>query len=142
MGNKLPTDITSADYTDAGDGYETYVLSREFAFGDFLSDKSPFNIEVEFFSSAASADIYVIKDSGVATEVFSSIPTTNLGLTLPFVLDASAILSTIATRRRAQSLVGGSQFRGMQILARSQSGKLGLRAFSASAFIDPYKAQR
>jgi len=142
MGNKQSTAITLSDYTDAGAGYETYVLSREFSFGDFLSDKSPFNIEVEFFNSLSSASIYVIKDSGFASEVFSAIPTTNLGLTLPFVLDASAILSTIATRRRAQSLIGSSQFRGMQILARSQSGKLGLRAFSASAFIDPYKAQR
>jgi hypothetical protein len=121
--------------------YETKVISREYIFGDFVSTKTPFNLDVEFANSQGLATIYMVKDSGAIVPVLENIQTTNLGLTLPFLLDGLGIISNSGTRRRAASIIGTTQFRGMKLIVSTPSGKLALRSVVASAYIDTYKAE-
>lgn len=141
LGNREPSLIVSSDYTDSGVNYETKVISREYIFGDFISTKSPFNLDVEFANSQGLATVYMVKDSGAIVPVLENIQTTNLGLTLPFLLDSLAIISNSGTRRRAASVIGTTQFRGMKLIVSTPSGKLALRSVVASAYIDTYKAE-
>jgi hypothetical protein len=142
LGNKDSSSIVDEDYKDFGVAYETKVTSREYTFGDYISDKSPFNIDVEFSNSQGLASVYMVKDSGVLVPVLENIETRNLGLTLPFVLDGDAIISNSGFRRRAAPIIGTTQFRGIRVVVRSSSGKLGLRRVVASAYIDTYRAQQ
>lgn len=142
LGNKDLPSIIDDDYKDFDVSYETNVTSREYTFGDYISDKSPFNIDVEFSNSQGVASVYMVKDSGALVPVLESVETRNLGLTLPFYLDGDAIISNSGFRRRAVSTIGTTQFRGIRIVVKSASGKLGVRRLVASAYIDTYKAQQ
>ncbi|NDC55451.1 MAG: hypothetical protein EBZ69_01290 [Alphaproteobacteria bacterium] len=140
-GNIAEDDEVDVDFTDDGDDIATSITSREFSFGDVVSLKSLYGIEIEFYGSTTSCDIQIIPDGGSAETVFSGIDTSNPQLNLPFVLNTSAILGSLGTKRRGRDLSGRSPVRGVQVKLSSTSGKLAIRSIVLSSFIESYRPQ-
>lgn len=135
-----------ADYQDSGSAITTAVTTREFTWGEPMSYKSLYNLEVQFYSSQAFCSVSLVDDDGNTVSVFSNIDSSaysgGLGLlVLPFVLNANAILRNQKSRRRAKSLVGNQPRRGFQAVIESSSGKLSLQNVTVSAFVDAFVAE-
>ena len=136
----------AADYQDSGSPIITSITTREFAFGEPMSYKSLYNVEVQFYSSTAFVSVYVLDDLGNTITAFSNIDSSaasgGLGiLVLPFILDANAILRNQKARRRAKSLLGNTPKRGVQVIIESSSGKLSLQNATVSAFVDSFQPE-
>jgi len=136
----------ATDYQDSGSAIPTSITTREFSFGEPMSYKSLYNVEVQFYASTAFASVYVLDDLGNTITAFSNIDSSaasgGLGLLiLPFILDANAILRNQKSRRRAKSLLGNTPRRGIQVIVESPSGKLSLQNTTASAFIDSFRPE-
>ena len=136
----------ATDYQDSGSSIPTSITTREFTFGEPMSYKSLYNVEVQFYSSTAFVSVYVLDDLGSTITAFSNIDSSaasgGLGiLVLPFILDANAILRNQKSRRRAKSLLGNTPKRGIQVVVESSSGKLSLQNATVSAFIDSFQPE-
>ena len=136
----------TTDYQDSGSSIPTSITTREFTFGEPMSYKSLYNVEVQFYSSTAFVSVYVLDDLGSTITAFSNIDSSTasggLGaLILPFILDANAILRNQKSKRRAKSLLGNTPKRGIQVVVESSSGKLSLQNATVSAFIDSFQPE-
>ena len=136
----------AADYQDSGSSIITSITTREFTFGEPMSYKSLYNVEVQFYASTAFISVYVVDDLGDTITVFSNIDSSatsgGLGvLVLPFILDTTAILRNQKAKRRAKSLLGNTPKRGVQVVIESSSGKLSLQNATVSAFIDSFQPE-
>ena len=130
---------TSDTFRDAGREIATSLLTRSFAFNDPVSPKTGFYTEFEFNGSRSDVTLQVtLDDSGpVVLDAFSTASAhLDLPLSLPFVLPKAGIV------RRAMDLQRYGQFRELQFLLGSVSGKLALRSIMASAFVDTIEVQR
>jgi hypothetical protein len=133
----------ASDYTDSGDPIRTSITTKEFTFSDMMSYKSLNNIEIQFFSSTAYCSVGLVDDKGDTLVAFSNIDTSAFGgglgaLTIPFVINASAILRNQRSRKRARSILGNPPVKGVQVLVESSAGKLNLQAIILSAFLDSF----
>ena len=140
-GNVPEEDEVDTDFQDDGDDIATSITSREFTFGDVVSLKSLYGIEIEFYGSSTNCDIELIPDGGSAETVFTNIQTFNSQLTLPFVLNVNAVLGSLGTKRRGRDLSGRSPLRGVQVRITSDSGKLAIRSIVLSSFLESYRPQ-
>jgi len=136
----------ATDYQDSGSSIPTSITTREFTFGEPMSYKSLYNVEVQFYSSTAFVSVYLLDDLGSTITAFSNIDSSSVSgglgiLVLPFILDANAILRNQKSRRRAKSLLGNTPKRGIQVIVESASGKLSLQNATVSAFIDSFQPE-
>ncbi|NBO27174.1 MAG: hypothetical protein EBU96_10390 [Actinobacteria bacterium] len=140
-GNVAEKDEVDNDYKDDGSSIPTTILSREFTFRDVVSLKSLYGIELEFYGSSTTCNVQLIPDGGSAETVFTGISTSNNQLLVPFVLNTSAVLGSLGTKRRGRDLSGRAPIRGVQVKITSDSGKLALRSLVLSSFIESYRPQ-
>lgn len=136
----------ATDYQDSGGAIPTSITTREFSFGEPMSYKSLYNVEVQFYASTALVSVYILDDLGNTITAFSNIDSSaasgGLGLLiLPFILDANAILRNQKNKRRAKSLLGNTPRRGIQVIVESSSAKLSLQNATVSAFIDSFQPE-
>lgn len=141
LGNISDNVEVAQNFTDSGVGVVTRITTREFTFGDVVSLKSLYGIDLEFYKSDANAKIDIIFDGGSSETIYSSLQTSSTSLVLPFILNANANLGSGGTKRRGRDLSGRSSFRGLQVSIESNSGKLAVRSVAVSAFMESYKPQ-
>ena len=135
-----------SDYQDSGSNIPTSIITREFTFGEPMSYKSLYNVEVQFYSSTATTSVIILDDLGEIINALSGIDSSaasgGLGiLVLPFTLNSGAVLKNQKARRRATSLLGSNPKRGVQVIVESSSGKLSLQNVTVSAFIDSFRPE-
>lgn len=140
-GNVSEDNEVTTDFQDDGADIPTTITTREFAFGDVVSLKSLYGIELEFYESNATATIQLISDSGAPETILSSVDTSVSAMILPFVLDVNAVLGTSGTKRRGRDLSGRTPVRGVQVRITSLSGKLAVRSVVLSSFLESYRPQ-
>lgn len=128
-------------FTD-GDGSDiaTSPTTRGMIFTDAICPKSALNVSVEFFASEAVATIEAILDQGDPITLLSNVSTSLGELLLNFTLPAT--LPGTGIKRRACSAQHLEPFRSMQIRVSSTAGKLGVRAITATAFLDTLQIEQ
>jgi hypothetical protein len=136
----------AADYQDSESSIITSITTREFTFGEPMSYKSLYNVEVQFYSSTAYVSVFILDDLENTITAFSNIDSSafsgGLGiLTIPFILDSTAVLRNQKAKRRARSLTGNTPKRGAQVIIESSSGKLSLQSATLSAFVESFQPE-
>lgn len=112
----------------------TRVELRAFSFGEPVSPKSLFNVELEFNESTATLDLGMIVDGQDEQVIKAGMATSNALLTLPFTLPAT--LAPTGHYRRALSLLDEGRMRSVQLVFTTGSGHLAIRSAIMSAFLD------
>ncbi len=138
LGWKNEVDASAANYTDAGTAYASSVTSRGYHFGDYLSPKTGYSFEVEFYSSSSNATASIIPDRGGARQGFSGATARSLlvlPLELPFELPAKGAF------RVAGDLGRFGQFFSVQCKIAATSGKIAVQGFGLSAFYDTIREE-
>jgi len=110
---------------------------RAFAFGDFISPKSAFNIELEFTGSSTPAEVFGRSDEGAFLPLLSLPATGRAVLKVPFKLTTPPPVLTAAGNLSVASLLSGlSGFRYVQIRVAATGGLLSLRSLKLTGFAD------
>lgn len=141
-GHKNPSQTTSADYTDAGVAYESYVRTKDFDFGDPFAEKHGSHFEVSFDdSNTTDATISIQRDIDVGDiDVQPNINVSSSKLTLPFVLPAQLPVSV--KKRLASDLRAYNKWRLLNIKVSSAGDKLAIRQIIAAANPDTIEVQK
>lgn len=138
LGWKNELDASANDYTDDGTAYASSATSRGYTFGDYLSPKTGYSFEVEFYSSSANGAVSIIPDRGSARQGFSG-STSQTILTLP--LDLPFLLPAKGSYRIARDLGRFGQFFSLQCKVATTSGKIAIQGFGLSAFLDSIREE-
>jgi hypothetical protein len=111
---------------------------RAFSFGDLVTPKTGFNMEVEFTDSYAPAQISLRVDEGEFKAVATLATTGRNVLVLPFNLNPASppLLADAGNFTTARLLQGLNGFRYLQPRIAATSGKLSLRSLKLSGFGD------
>ena len=127
---KPDSETTSADFKDGPTGYESYIITRAYRFGETWGDKigysAQFNLE-NIHSEAITSNFYYYKDlSSTATALASSVS-----------LTASTNLI-----RKGYNLTSKGRFNQIQFKIQADSGRLSLHSVESSAFGQAIMPQR
>lgn len=125
-------------YYDVGVPYESYVVTRDYTFGDYLTKKSLFSAEIDFLESSADIDMSLIRDSSAKVGIITDADTDTIGVTLPFFLNSECILSTAYEKRIGCSFIGTEQCKAVRLYIHSAAGRMNLVSVAISAYIDTY----
>lgn len=111
---------------------------RAFSFGDLVTPKTGFNLEVEFTDSYAPAQVSLRVDEGEFKLVATLATTGRNVLVLPFTLNPASppILVDAGNFTTARLLQGLNGFRYIQPRIVATQGKLSLRSLKLSGFGD------
>lgn len=114
------------------------VELRAFSFGDLVTPKTGFNMEVEFTDSYASAQVSLRADEGDFTLVEVLATTGRTVLVLPFNLNPASppLLVNAGNFTTARLLQGLNGFRYIQPRVAATQGRLSLRSLKLSGFGD------
>jgi hypothetical protein len=136
-GSNEPNDY-SYSYSDAGGLISCSILTRQYTFGDYVTKKSPFALEVEFLDSKSITEVSYVIDGGPKIPLISA-STGSSGVVIPFYLDGTPQLAYSNSKRIGLSLIGQPQFKGIQFLITGGANlKLGLVSLALSAYMDTY----
>lgn len=129
----VPTqDETDEDFEDNGEDISTVWKSRAFIFGEILNPKFGSHVEFEFFQSLTTVDLSAVIDGGDEQMLASGVQTfLSPGFAVPFMLPLSIPASGI--ERDIEDLRQFEEFRELQIVLRSDSGKVALRSVGLAA---------
>jgi hypothetical protein len=131
----LDTSLTLGPFPAGENGENpTTLVTRAMVFGEAIAPKSGFALELEFFESAAIVDLHVSLDEEEPVPLALEVATQNAALTLDFTLPA--LLPSDGVLRRRYSLQHLPAFRSLQVHLSAPTGKVGLRAIIASAFVN------
>lgn len=125
---------TDSTYLDNGVGYPTEVSTKSWQFGELITSKTGYNIEVRFSAGNATVTFMWTMDGVVGqTWVGQFSPTGDiLGVgTLPFQL------STNTPNRLPEGLRGLAPFNEAFLAMTTMAGWFFLRVVSASGFVNP-----
>jgi hypothetical protein len=141
-GHKSPTQVTTADYQDAGVSYESYVRTKDFDFGDPFAEKHGSHFEVVFDDSfSTDTTITIQRDTDVGDiDVQPNLNISSAVLTLPFVLPAQ--LPSSVKKRLASDLRAYQKWRLLNIKIQSAASKLAIRQITAAANPDTIEVQK
>ena len=141
-GHKIPAQITSEDYKDAGVSYESYVRTKDFDFGDPFAEKHGSHFEVVFDDSfSTDVNITIQRDTDVGDiEVQPNLNISSAVLTLPFVLPAQ--LPSSVKKRLASDLRAYEKWRLLNIKIQSAANKMAIRQITAAANPDTIEVQK
>lgn len=122
-------------YTDNGSDIATTVKTGSYTFSEMISPKIGWNVELEFNQSLATATLSAVLDQNSGSQVIAAAfptygSTNQLPVTLPFDL------AVLTIWRRGFDLAALGEFREIQFVLTTSSGKLGLKQILASAYIN------
>ena len=142
FGYKSPSELTSADYLDAGQNYESSVRTKDFNFGDTFALKYGSHFEVIFDDSySTDTSISIQRDIDVGDiDVQPNLNISSAALTLPFTLPAS--LPTSVKKRIASDLRKYEKWRLLNVKISSVAGKMAVRQIAAAANPDTIEVQK
>jgi hypothetical protein len=130
----LEGDELAIDYTDDGVEIEAVLKTRAMVFEDDMCPKTPYYLEVEFFTRTGDIEVYVILDGGshilVPEGKFSLISAVKLPFTLPVFLVAPKWV------KRKFPLFHLGQFREIQVEIKGPKGQMIIRSITLSAQLD------
>jgi len=141
-GYKTPTAATLDDYKDAGSTYPSYVITKDFNFGDPFSLKYGSHFEVIFDNSfATDVTISMQRDVDVGyNSLVSNVDVSNSSLVIPFVLPA--VLTKSVKKRYAGDLRKYEKWRLLNIKIAATGNRLAIRQITAAANPDTIELQR
>jgi hypothetical protein len=141
-GHKNPSQVTSADYQDAGVDYQSYVRTKDFDFGDPFAEKHGSHFEVVFDDSfTTDTTISIQRDIDVGDiDVQPNLNVSSAALTLEFQLPA--VLPSSVKKRIASDLRAYEKWRLLNIKITSASNKLAIRQITAAANPDTIEVQK
>jgi hypothetical protein len=141
-GHKNPSQVTSADYQDAGVDYQSYVRTKDFDFGDPFAEKHGSHFEVVFDDSfSTDTTISIQRDIDVGDiDVQPNLNPSSAALTLPFTLPAQ--LPSSVKKRIASDLRAYQKWRLLNIKITSAANKLAIRQITAAANPDTIEVQK
>ena len=120
-------DTTEATYLDGLTGYESYIKSRAYRFGETWGDKigysAQFNLE-NIHSTTVSSNISYFKDLSSTAQTLAS--------SVTLAADENLI-------RKGYNLLSKGRFNQLQLQVQADSGRLALHSISAAAFGQPIK---
>jgi len=141
-GYKTPAAATLNDYKDAGSTYPSYVITKDFNFGDPFSLKYGSHFEVIFDNSfATDVTISMQRDVDVGyNSLVSNVDVSNSSLVIPFVLPA--VLTKSVKKRYAGDLRKYEKWRLLNIKIAATGNRLAIRQITAAANPDTIELQR
>jgi hypothetical protein len=141
-GYKTPAAATLNDYKDAGSTYPSYVITKDFNFGDPFSLKYGSHLEVIFDNSfATDVTISMQRDVDVGyNSLVSNVDVSNSSLVIPFVLPA--VLTKSVKKRYAGDLRKYEKWRLLNIKIAATGNRLAIRQITAAANPDTIELQR
>ena len=123
-------DTTSETYTDVGVGYESYIKSRAYTYGETWGDKvgysTQFNLE-NSHSTEITSNFYYYTDLSSTEQTLES--------SVTLTADTGLI-------RKGYNLIPKGRFNQIQFKVQADSGKLSLHSIQSSAFGQPLNPQR
>jgi hypothetical protein len=122
------------DYEDDTVPVETVIISRSMIFQEAMSAKTPFYVEVEFFSKTGWIEVYAMLDGGAATLLDDGRFQLISAVTLPFYLPVFLVGPKWVKKKFPIFPLG--QFREIQIKVVGTDGNLILRSMTLSAQLD------
>jgi len=141
-GYKTPSQVTSADYLDAGQNYESYVQTKDFNFSDPFAYKYGSYFEVSFDDSFSSdTTISIQRDIDIGDiDVQPNLNISSAVLTLDFQLPA--VLPSSLKKRIASDLRAYQKWRLLNIKIASAANKMAIRQITAAANPDTVQIQQ
>ena len=141
-GYKTPSQVTSADYLDAGQNYESYVRTKDFNFADPFAYKYGSYFEVSFDDSFSSdTTISIQRDIDIGDiDVQPNLNISSAVLTLDFQLPA--VLPSSLKKRIASDLRAYQKWRLLNIKIASAANKMAIRQITAAANPDTIEIQK
>jgi hypothetical protein len=142
FGYKSPDALTSSDYADNGETYESSVRTKDFNFGDPFSLKYGSHFEVIFDDSySTDATISIQRDIDVGDiDVQPNLNIASSVLTLDFQLPA--VLPTSVKKKVASDLRKYEKWRLLNIKIISAAGKMAIRQITAASNPDTIEIQK
>jgi hypothetical protein len=142
FGYKSPDALTSSDYADNGETYESSVRTKDFNFGDPFSLKYGSHFEVIFDDSySTDATISIQRDIDVGDiDVQPNLNIASSVLTLDFQLPA--VLPTSVKKKVASDLRKYEKWRLLNIKITSAAGKMAIRQITAASNPDTIEIQK
>ena len=131
-----------SDYRDHSTDYTSRVTTKAYDFDDKLSLKYGSHYELEFFDSTSTADILMRRDGDTNDVTLGTGFDTSQGGTLTLPLTLPATLSSVTTKRRADSLRSYQKWRNIRFKIQATSKRLSLRSILVAANPDTIEVQK
>jgi hypothetical protein len=122
------------DFTDDGVPVESVLRTRAMTFQDDMSSKTPFYLEIEFFTKTGTIEVYAILDGSEPILVEGGQVSLITAVKLPFYLPVLLVKPKWVRKKFPLWPLG--QFRELQIEVRGKTGNMILRSVTVSAHYD------
>tara|TARA_R100000808_G_C2148651_1_gene156829 strand:- start:1579 stop:3198 length:1620 start_codon:yes stop_codon:yes gene_type:complete len=131
-----PANQVLSTYQDAGEDYESFVITRGMSFGEQFSELLPNHVEVELKPAIADkVNVRAIIDDGSDLVVNQNpIDTLTSTLTLPF--DLPATFEKTVPIKESYNMMQNGPCRELQFKVITNSGKMHLRGIRSSSFVN------
>ena len=121
---------TSADYKDAGEDYESYIITRAYRYGETWGDKIGYSVQFNLENNHAtdvSGNLYYYKDLSDSAQTLAT------SVTLP---------ANTGLIRKGYNLLPKGRFNQLQFKVQADGGRLALQSVQTSAFGQPINPER
>jgi hypothetical protein len=122
------------DFTDDGVAVKSEIVSRAMFFNDDMSPKTPYYLEIEFFSKTGNIEVYAILDGSNPVPLEEGVFSLVSAVKLPFMLPVFLVKPRWVRKKFPLWPLG--QFRELQIKIVGTSGNLIIRRLTVSAQLD------
>ena len=121
---------TAADYKDAGEDYESYIITRAYRYGETWGDKIGYSVQFNLennHSTEVTSNLYYYKDLSDSAQTLAT------SVTLP---------ASTGLIRKGYNLISKGRFNQLQFKIQADGGRLALQSVQTSAFGQPIDPQR
>jgi len=121
---------TAADYKDAGEDYESYIITRAYRYGETWGDKIGYSVQFNLennHSTDVTGNLYYYKDLSDSAQALAT------SVTLP---------SNTGLIRKGYNLISKGRFNQLQFKIQADGGRLALQSIQTSSFGQPIDPQR